>query len=53
VIPAPVGVLAARDAGVYRYLPDIGALERSCAACYELLGEPVREFLALTHLRRQ
>ena len=53
VIPAPVGVLAARDAGVYRYLPDIGALERSYAACYELLGEPVREFLALTHLRRQ
>jgi uncharacterized SAM-binding protein YcdF (DUF218 family) len=53
VIPAPVGVLAARDTGVFRYLPDIGALGRSNSACYELLGEAVREFLALTHLRHQ
>jgi len=53
VIPAPAGMLSARDTGVYRYLPDSGALQRSYAACYELLGEPVREFLALTHLRRQ
>jgi hypothetical protein len=38
---------------VYRYLPDAMALVRSSLATYELLGEPVRELLALTHLRRQ
>jgi uncharacterized SAM-binding protein YcdF (DUF218 family) len=53
VIPAPSGVLAVRDQGVYRYLPDSMALVRSYLATYELLGEPVRELLALTHLRRQ
>ena len=53
VVPAPAGVLSKRDSGVLRYLPSPGALLRSNAAVYELLGEPVREFLAATHLRRQ
>jgi len=53
VVPAPVGVLADRDVGVKRYLPDVLALLRSYLASYELLGEPVRELLAFTHLRRQ
>ena len=53
VVPAPVGMLAERDPGVRRYLPDIAALGRSYTASYELLGEPVRQLLALTHLRRQ
>jgi uncharacterized SAM-binding protein YcdF (DUF218 family) len=53
VVPAPVGVLAERDQGLRRYLPDAAAMGRSYMASYELLGEPVRELLALTHLRRQ
>jgi uncharacterized SAM-binding protein YcdF (DUF218 family) len=53
VIPAPVGVLAARDKGVMRFVPGPDALSRSHAAVYELLGEPVRAFLSVTHLRRQ
>jgi len=52
VVPAPVGVLAEREVGVQRYLPDVSALVRSYMASYEMLGEPVREILALTHLRR-
>ena len=53
VVPAPAGVLAERDVGVQRYLPEVSALVRSYMASYELLGEPMREFLAVTHLRRQ
>jgi uncharacterized SAM-binding protein YcdF (DUF218 family) len=53
VVPAPVGVLTVRDTGIYRYLPNPMALVRSFGAVYELLGEPVREVLAATHLRRQ
>lgn len=53
VVPAPAGVLAERDHGLQRYLPDISALGRSYTASYELLGEPVREMLALMHLRNQ
>jgi uncharacterized SAM-binding protein YcdF (DUF218 family) len=53
VVPAPVGLLAERDSGVQRYLPNTDALLRSHAAVYELVGEPVRAFLAATHLRRQ
>jgi uncharacterized SAM-binding protein YcdF (DUF218 family) len=52
LVPAPVGVLAEREVGLRRYLPDISALGRSYMASYELLGEPVREFFAVTHLRR-
>lgn len=52
VVPAPVGVLAVRDRGLWHYLPNAEALRRACAAINELLGEPVRIFLAATHLRR-
>jgi uncharacterized SAM-binding protein YcdF (DUF218 family) len=52
VIPAPSGVWAERDLGLQRYLPDPQALLRSYLATYELLGEPVRKLLSLSHLRR-
>jgi len=53
VIPAPAGVLAIRDVGLWRYLPNVPALGRSYSATDELLGEPVRQLLLLSHLRRQ
>jgi uncharacterized SAM-binding protein YcdF (DUF218 family) len=53
VIPAPVAVVTEREISVYSFLPDLDALQRSYAATYELLGEPVRFLLAATHLRRQ
>jgi uncharacterized SAM-binding protein YcdF (DUF218 family) len=52
VVPAPSGVLAWREVGTSRYVPNPDALLRAHAAIYELLGEPVRAFLAATHLRR-
>ncbi len=52
VVPAPVGVLAPRDLGMSRYVPNPDALVRTHVAIYELLGEPVRAFLAASHLRR-
>ena len=52
VFPAPVGILASRDFGVLRFVPDADALLRSRAAIYEMVGEPVRIILAATHLRR-
>jgi uncharacterized SAM-binding protein YcdF (DUF218 family) len=52
VVPAPAGLLAPRDFGMSRYVPNPDALLRAHAAIYELLGEPVRAFLAVTHLRR-
>jgi uncharacterized SAM-binding protein YcdF (DUF218 family) len=53
VVPAPAGILADRDFGVLRLIPNLEALMRSYMAIYELLGEPARLFLAATHLRRQ
>ena len=52
VVAAPVGILAERDFGLLRYLPNPEALLRSHAAIYELIGEPVRILLSATHLRR-
>lgn len=52
VVPAPVGILSEREYGVLRFLPNPDALQRSHAAIYELIGEPVRAFLAATDLRR-
>jgi uncharacterized SAM-binding protein YcdF (DUF218 family) len=52
VVPAPAGVLTVRDPGIWRYLPNSAALLRACFAINELLGEPVRVFLAAAHLRR-
>ncbi len=51
-VPAPVGIVASRDFGVFEYLPNPEALLRSNAAIYELIGEPVRIFLSASHLRR-
>lgn len=58
IVPAPVGVLTRRyaanpDERLMDYLPEAQALEDSYSALYELLGERVRELLAVTHLRRQ
>ena len=52
VVAAPVGMLAVRDPGIWLYLPSPVALLRACAAINEWVGEPVRAFLAATHLRR-
>ena len=52
VVPAPVGILAERELGISSYVPNPAALLRACAAIDELLGEPVRAFLAASHLRR-
>ena len=53
VVPAPAGMLADRDAGIFRYLPTTQGLQRSYFASYELIGEPLRVLLSITHLRRQ
>jgi uncharacterized SAM-binding protein YcdF (DUF218 family) len=53
VVPAPVGILAPREFGVLKFIPNAEALIRSYAAIYELIGEPVRIFLSASHLRRQ
>jgi uncharacterized SAM-binding protein YcdF (DUF218 family) len=53
VFPAPAGMVAPQDFGVLRFVPNPDALLRSHAAIYEMVGEPVRFFLAATHLRRQ
>ena len=52
VVPAPVGILAPRDFGILRLIPNADALMRSQNAIYELLGEPVRILLSASHLRR-
>lgn len=53
VVAAPVGVWAPRESGVARWLPAPGALLRSSAALYELLGDLVRRVFAGLHLRTQ
>jgi uncharacterized SAM-binding protein YcdF (DUF218 family) len=52
VIPAGAGMLAVRDFGVLRFIPNPEALLRSQMAVYELIGEPVRILLSASHLRR-
>jgi uncharacterized SAM-binding protein YcdF (DUF218 family) len=42
VVPAPQGVWAPRDLEALRFIPGAGGLERSNAAVYELIGEPMR-----------
>ena len=42
VVPAPQGVWAPRDMPALRFIPGAGGLERSNAAVYELIGEPMR-----------
>jgi uncharacterized SAM-binding protein YcdF (DUF218 family) len=53
VVPAPVGGEVARAHGVGGFVPNHTGLARSYAALYELIGEPAREFMSATHLRRQ
>ena len=52
VVPAPVGIRAARDFGISRVMPNPDALRRACAAINELAGEPVRALLSALRLRR-
>jgi uncharacterized SAM-binding protein YcdF (DUF218 family) len=52
VVPAPAGMLDRSYPDVSGYMPHTEALLRACAAINELLGEPVRVFLAVSHLRR-
>ena len=42
VVPAPQGVWAPRDMNALRFIPGAAGLERSNAAVYELIGEPMR-----------
>ena len=53
VVPAPAGVLDARETGVFRFIPDPDALLRSHAAVYELLGEPMRRLQATLGVRER
>ena len=52
VIPAPIGLTGPLKVNFITLLPHPDALLLSYAALYELLGEPVRAFLAATHLRQ-
>jgi len=53
VVPAPEGMLSARGhSKVLAFVPNAEALMYGSLAIYELLGEPVREFFAATHIRR-
>ena len=52
VVPEPAGILERNYTDIMSYVPHAEALLRACAAVNELLGEPVREFLAAAHLRR-
>jgi uncharacterized SAM-binding protein YcdF (DUF218 family) len=53
VLPAPVGVWSNREYGVFQFLPSTGALQRSHAAVYELIGEPMRRLLFASGLREK
>jgi len=53
VEPAPVHVWTPRSLGFRYYLPDQFALLESSEAVYEILGNVVRQLLAVSHLRRQ
>lgn len=53
VLPAPAGVLSTREHGIFHYLPNPTALQRSYAAIYELLGERMRRLLAAGAVREK
>lgn len=53
VLPAPVGVSSARESGIFRFLPGARALQRSTAAVYELIGEPMRRLLSASGVREK
>jgi uncharacterized SAM-binding protein YcdF (DUF218 family) len=51
VEPAPVHVWAPQPQGSGDYLPDAAGLLQSTEAVYEIIGNVVRQLLAVTHLR--
>ncbi len=53
VTAAPVQLETVHEGPPWRYLPSVEGMQRSNRAIYELVGERVRELLALLHLRRQ
>jgi uncharacterized SAM-binding protein YcdF (DUF218 family) len=53
VVPAPAGVLGYREPGMFRFIPSAGALLRSHAAVYELIGEPMRRLQAALGVRER
>jgi uncharacterized SAM-binding protein YcdF (DUF218 family) len=53
VTAAPVQVLDRRPEPSFRLMPTAEGMQRSNRAIYELVGERVRELLAVSHLRRQ
>lgn len=53
VVPAPAESWSPPVTDVLFYLPNAAGLQRSTEALYELLGDLARQFLALSHLRRQ
>ncbi len=53
VTPAPIGVYGRREIGVFRYIPSPAGLERSNAALYELIGEPMRQLQAALGVREK
>ena len=53
VIPAPANGAVDHTHNLSAFLPDPVGLNRSYAALYEMLGEPVREIMSALHIRRQ
>jgi uncharacterized SAM-binding protein YcdF (DUF218 family) len=53
VVPAPAGVLAPREVGVFNFIPSPAGLMRSNAAVYELIGEPMRRLQAALGVREK
>jgi uncharacterized SAM-binding protein YcdF (DUF218 family) len=53
VVPAPTGAWEAPQNPRFMFVANVYDLQRSSEALYELLGDPVRRFLAATHLRHQ
>ena len=53
VTPAPIGVLAPREDGVFRFVPSPAGLDRSNSAIYELIGEPMRQLQSALGVRER
>jgi uncharacterized SAM-binding protein YcdF (DUF218 family) len=53
VYPAPAGMLATRELGIFKLVPGPTALWRSNAAVYELIGEPMRRVQAALGIREK
>lgn len=53
VLPAPEGMLSARERDVYRFVPSPDALLRSQSAAYELLGEEARRLQSALGIRER